>query len=145
MTILLPALEADRRIRRAPWLALAGLVLMVLSVMAFRDVGFVTGLMLLLSSGAVMGFRPWLRERGLWMLAALTLVVFLALAVMVEYDTLKQNWNAPAPRPWWKGLDPALGAVLLWRAVRLLLTIVVLNRRRSRAVLAENVPDRNTR
>jgi hypothetical protein len=112
---------------------------------AFRDVGFVTGLMLFLSSGAVMGFRPWLRERGLWMLAALTLVVFLGLAVMVEYDTLKQSWNAPAPRPWWKGIDPALGAILLWRAVQLLLTIVVVNRRRSSDVLTEDVPYRNTR
>src|SRR5262245_20574301 len=93
MAILLPSLEADRRIRRAPWFALAGLILVVVSVVAFRDVGFVTGLMLFLSSGAVMGFRPWLRERGLWMLAALSLAVFLALAVAVEYDTLKQSWN----------------------------------------------------
>jgi hypothetical protein len=101
---------------------------MMLALGVFRDIGFVSGLMLLLFGGCTLGLRAWLRERGLWMLAALALCAWLPLYGAMQWDAIKRELNGPNPRLVWLGWDAALAASVVWLQVRLLATVVRVNR-----------------
>lgn len=115
-------------IDRGPWFAVLGAGLMALAAGFFRDIGFVSGLMLLLFGGCTLGFRPWLRERGLWMLAVLALCAWLPLYGAMQWDAIRRELNAPNPRLVWLGWDATLAASVVWLQVRFLATIVRVNR-----------------
>jgi hypothetical protein len=115
-------------IQRGPWFAVWGAVLMALAIGVFRDIGFVSGLMLLLFGGCTLGLRAWLRERGLWMLAAVALCAWLPLYGAMQWDAIKRELNGPNPRLVWLGWDTALAASVVWLQVRLLATVVRVNR-----------------
>jgi hypothetical protein len=105
-----------------------GAVLLALAVSVFHGVGFVSGLMLLLCGSCAMGFRFWLRERGLWMLAVVALCAWLPLYVTIQWDAIKRELNGPNRRLVWLGWDAAFAASVVWLQVRLLATIVRINR-----------------
>ncbi len=127
--LALPILTAQRMTQRGPWLALGGLILLLVSVRTAHGFGFVTGLMLVFCGTLAFCFRLWLRERGLWMLAAIAFLVFGMLYAMIEYDNLKQRWNGNGR--WWALLDGALAGIVVLRTVRFLLTVVMVNRQLS--------------
>jgi hypothetical protein len=96
---------------------------MALAVGVFRDIGVVSGLMLLLFGGCTLGFRAWLRERGLWRLAVLALCALLPLYGAMQLDAIKRGLNGPNPRLMWLGWDAALAASVVWLQVRFLATV----------------------
>jgi hypothetical protein len=128
MHLILPPQRVQWLIRQAPWLCLAGAVVMVLAVRYFRDLGFVSGLMLLMFGGSAMGFRNWLRERGLWMLAAVALAGWLPLYFTMQWDALKRELAGRNPRLVWLGWDTAVAVWIAWLQVRLLATVIRVNR-----------------
>jgi hypothetical protein len=87
--------------------------------------------MLALFGLAGFSFRFWLRERGLWMLAALALMAYVPLAVALQMDAWKRNLNGNGP--WWAAIDGTLAAAVVWRTIRFLATIARVNRQLSRA------------
>jgi hypothetical protein len=101
---------------------------MVLAVGVCHDVGVVSGFMLLMFGGCTLGLRAWLRERGLWMLAAVALCAFLPLYAMMEWDAIKRNANGPNPRLVGLGWDTAFAASVVWLQVRLLATVIRVNK-----------------
>ena len=131
MRITLPLMAAHRITRRGPWYFLAGLALLAAAVVWLRGFGFATGLMLALFGLAGFSFRFWLRERGLWMLAALALMAYVPLAVALQMDAWKRNLNGNGP--WWAAIDGTLAAAVVWRTIRFLATIARVNRQLSRA------------
>jgi hypothetical protein len=115
-------------IRRGPWLCLAGVLLLVLAVNQLRDIGFVSGLMLLLFGVCTLAFRAWLTERGLWMLAALALAAWLPLYAFMEWDAIKREFNAQNPRLFWLSLDTTVATLIVWLQLRFLATVIRCNR-----------------
>jgi hypothetical protein len=107
---------------------------MVLAVGWLRGIGFVTGLMLLLFGLCAFGFHRWRRERGLWMLAAVGLVVYVPFYTVLQYDALKQHFNGPpaAGASLAATVDALIAAAIVWRMVRFLLTVLWYNRMLSR-------------
>lgn len=126
MKLYLPLSRVHWLTRRGYWFALAGVGLIVLSEQ-LRGVGFVTGLMLVLSGGLAGGFRRWLHERGMWMLALVALVAWVPLYATLEWDAIRQQRRAPNG-PLLFIWDTLLGASVLWYTVRFLATVVRVNR-----------------
>ncbi len=128
MNLFLAPRQADWLIRRGHWVCLGGAVLVVLAVTRFRDAGFVTGFMVFLFGGLALSFRAWLTERGLWMLATIGLVVSVALYGAMQRDALKLGLNGQNPRLVWLAFDTAVAASVVWLQVRLLATVIRVNR-----------------
>jgi hypothetical protein len=129
MRLLLSPRVVDRTVRRAGRTSLSGVLLMTLAIGWLHGVGFVTGLMLLMSGGSALGFRRWLRERGLWMLAALSLTVYGPLFIMIEYDNLRRHLNGPPAVVWGMTIDSVVAAGVLWQMNRFLASVIWYNRR----------------
>src|SRR5262249_26096123 len=110
------------------WLSLGGAVLLALALGPFHDLGFVSGLMLLLFGGCCGAFRHWHRERGLWMLALVALCAWISLYVTFQWDAVRRELNNPNPRPWLLSLEMVFAASVAWLQVRFLLTVMWLNR-----------------
>jgi hypothetical protein len=119
----------DRTVRRAGRTSLIGLLLMTLAIGWLRDVGLVTGLMLLISGLGAFGYRRWLRERGLWMLAALSLAAYGPLYVMIQYDNIKRHLNGPPAVVWGMTIDSIVAAGVVWQMIRFLASVVWYNHR----------------
>lgn len=132
MQLLLSPERMHWLIRRGPWLCLTGAVLMVLAVRHFHDIGFVSGLMLILFGGCTLGFRAWLTERGLWMLATVALGAFLLLYATMQWEAFRQELKGQAPRLGGLSLDTAIAVSIVWMQVRFLATVIRVNRALSR-------------
>lgn len=128
MKVILHPERMEWLIRWGYWSALAGVVLIALAIGPLHDIGFVSGLMLLLCGGCSGGFRRWRQERGLWMLAVVALCAFLSLYVMMEWDMIRRELNGANPRPLLLGLDTALATSVVWLQVRFLVTVARVNR-----------------
>jgi hypothetical protein len=120
--------RVDFFIRRGLWMCLAGILLMALAVLRLGDIGFVSGLMLLLFGGSAWGFQNWLRERGLWMLAILALCAWAPLYAIMQYDAIKHELAGARPRLVWLGWDTAVAASIVFFHVRFLATVARINR-----------------
>jgi hypothetical protein len=115
-------------VRRGYWFALAGVILIALSIGPLHDIGFVSGLMLVLFGGCAGAFRNWRQERGLWMLALVALCAWIPLYAVMQWDAIRRELNAPKPRPLLIGWDVALATSIVWFQVRFLVTVVLVNR-----------------
>jgi hypothetical protein len=119
--------SVDWLVRRGYWLALGGALLIALAIGPLHDIGFVSGLMLVLFGGCTVVFWRWQQERGLWMLALVALCAWLPLYAVMEWDAVVREISRPNPRPMLLGLDCALATALVWLQVRFLATVVRLN------------------
>jgi hypothetical protein len=128
LTVNLRPETVDWLVRRGYWLALFGAVLLALAIGPLHDIGFVSGLMLVLFGGCTIGFRHWRQERGLWMLAVVALCAWLPLGVMMQWDAVRRELNAPNPRRMLLGWDLALATSVVWLNVRFLVTVARVNR-----------------
>ena len=118
----------DWLIRRGYWLALVGVILIAAAIGPLRDVGFVSGLMLLLFGGCAGGFRNWRRERGLWMFAVVALCAWVPLYATIQWDAIRRELRGQNPRPFLLGWDVALATSIVWYQVRFLATVIRVNR-----------------
>jgi hypothetical protein len=114
-------------VRRGYWFAMVGAILIILAIGPWHDVGFVSGLMLLLFGGCTGAFRNWRQERGLWMLAVVALCAWLPLYAAIQWDAIKRELNGQRPRPVLLAWDVALAASIVWLQVRFLWTVARVN------------------
>jgi hypothetical protein len=115
-------------VRRGYWFALLGAILLTLALGPLRDVGIVSGLMLILCGGCAGGFRQWRTERGLWMLALVALFAWLPLYAIFQWEAIKLGINGQNPRRVLLACDAALAASVVWLQVRFLITVARVNR-----------------
>lgn len=117
----------DKLIRRAPPLIFVGLAIGGLA--RFTDFGMVIAFHLVALGAGLCCVHSYKSERGIWMLALLFGIAFLAIALVCEYGMLRDAFRG-APQPdWTAALEFAVVLQLQWLIVRALLSVVVYNRR----------------
>jgi hypothetical protein len=120
----------SRTLRRGGLFLLGGMALMGIAF-AGAPLGILSGMMAMMYGACCGSLRRWDREKGLWMLAVAFLVlmgpVYLVSAWMELFGEREKTWLA---------IDLLLGTVMLGSTVKLLLSVVVYNRRISQALNA---------
>lgn len=105
-----------------------GVLLVMTAVARLKDMGVVTGLILVMFGMSTPAYRRWLVDRGLWMLAALMLTIWLALYVCIEIDALRGLGKALNPQRLRLAIDTTCAAFVVWQQVKFLATIIWVNR-----------------
>jgi hypothetical protein len=104
---------------------LAGVGLLALGY-RFDTFGFVTGAFLIPLGAGGGAFRAWRRERGLWMLACLFLVLFLPTYGIFEYQSLASGFRGSGISPW-QVLDFTVATGVLFFQIRFFVTVARIN------------------
>jgi hypothetical protein len=141
--LLLTETQVDRIVRQKGYYFCAGLALMIVPLYLPRGwgIGFFTGFMLVSLSIYGYSFRNWRTERGIWMLAALLIVVWTPCWLCFEYE----HWRGVFPLParnqngqaftWDKGrlvIDGTVALLLMAIELRLAVTVAKENWLRTR-------------
>lgn len=117
----------DHLIHRAPLIMFGGFAVFALA--RLTDFGYAIAIHLVALGAGLLCIHSYKVERGLWMLALLFGVAFLAVAIICEFGMLRDALRG-APNPDWTiVLDFAMTLQLQWLIVRSLLSVVVYNRR----------------
>jgi hypothetical protein len=93
MTIWMPPETIAKVMCRWRWLTLLGLTLLVIGFWHPHCLGFASGLILLSFGVIALTFRLKYREKGIWMLSALSLITYIPFSVMLEFDYWHRNHN----------------------------------------------------
>jgi hypothetical protein len=130
MSILITPRQIQRTIRLALWLILIGIAVIVIPDWLAIDFGVITGGMLICMGTAGASLRTWARERGLWMLSAAFLVLFLPTCSLMLFHELSDIFTGRyGALP--LALDATLGSAALGFLVRFLASVIILNYRLS--------------
>lgn len=119
---MMTARQVDRIASLCPIMILAGFAI------GWFTSAVITGGMLIGLGAAGGALASWRSERGLWMLAGLSFVIFGSFYVIVLYFQVADVVLGRAPLVGWMAVDWAIGTALLGTHLRFLWAVVHLNR-----------------